>query len=399
MKHRHFSKAIVCVVLCFCTAISSILCLNGTSSVSAADKGQLSQLQQQSQEIENQQKQIDEKLEQARKDIENQEKLKETLEEKITSVEKQIDNLNKTVEEYNKQINRLQSGIDEKEAAIDDDYQKLRQRLRIIYMAGDASNLEIILGAKSFDDFIDKMDLVKCLGEADEKLISGLQDSIADINSDKEKLEKDRQEVNEKKKKLEDNRAELEKLQKECDSVIAALKSSQNTLNEDNKKYEQEKKQLENQITQWFKDYFAANGAEILPSDTSAGTYAWPAPYCDVVTTEFQEGVHRGMDIACNGSAYGLPIVAAQDGTVVNVNRTDNWGSGWGYYLMIDHGGSFATLYAHCSVIVAEVGDTVKKGQVIGYIGNTGRSYGAHLHFECWYNGTRYNPRYALGTA
>ena len=191
MKHRHFSKATVCVVLCFCTAISSIFCLNGTSSVSAADKSQLSQLQQQSQEIENQQKQIDEKLEQARKDIENQEKLKETLEEKITSVEKQIDNLNKTVEEYNKQINRLQSGIYEKEAAIDDDYQKLRQRLRIIYMAGDASNLEIILGAKSFDDFIDKMDLVKCLGEADEKLISGLQDSIADINSDKEKLEKE----------------------------------------------------------------------------------------------------------------------------------------------------------------------------------------------------------------
>lgn len=397
MKHRHFAKTAVCVVLC-CSIFTASVVFSNATNADAADTSRLSQLQQQNQEIEQRQTEIDQKLEQARKDIENQQKLKEALDEKISAVEDKIDNLNQTIEEYNKQINSLQAEVDSKEDEISEDYEKLRQRLRIIYMAGDVSSIEIILGAKSFDDFIDKVNLVKCLGEADEKLITELQESISGINKDKEKLESARQKVNEEKQALEENRTELEKLQQECDDLIQSIQENADSLAEENEKYEQEKKDLENQITNWFKEYFAANGDEIFPSDTAAGTYAWPAPYCNIVTTEFEAGVHRGIDLACNGSAYGLPIVAAQDGTVINVNRTDEWGSGWGYYLMIDHSGSFATLYAHCSVIVADVGETVKKGQVIGYIGNTGRSYGAHLHFECWYNGERYNPKYALGT-
>lgn len=397
MKRRHFQKLTVCVVLCLSIIIFSSAGTFPLNSAIAADTSELNELQRQSQEIEEKQQEIDKKLEEARKDIENQEKLRETLEEKISSVEDKIDNLNKTITEYNNQIDSLQTDIDAKEAQIDDDYDKLKQRLRIIYMAGDVSSIEIILGAKSFDDFIDKVDLVKTLGAADEKLINELQDAISDINKKKTKVEKDRDKVNEQKKVLEKNRTELENLQEECDKLIEDLRASTDELSSNNEKYDNEKKQLEEKITNWFKSYFAANGDQILPSDTSAGSYAWPAPYCDIITTEFGDDGHNGMDIACNGSAYGLPIVAAQDGTVAIVNRTDEWGSGWGYYIMIDHGGSFATLYAHCSIIVAEAGETVKKGQIIGYIGNTGRSYGAHLHFEYWYNGQRYNPRYALG--
>lgn len=384
-------------MLCLTIIISFSLGIFPLNSAIAANKNELNELQQQSQEIEEKQKEIDKKLEEARKNIEDQEKLRETLEEKISAVEDKIDNLNKTISEYNSQIDSLQSDIDNKEAQIDDDYDKLKQRLRIIYMAGDASTIEIILGAKSFDDFIDKINLVKALGAADEELINELQDAISQINKNKSKVEEARDKVNEQKKTLEDNRAELEELQEECDKLIEDLKKNTEDLNSDNEKYEQEKKQLEEEITNWFKDYFKESGDQIFPSDTAAGTYAWPAPYCDIVTTEFGEDGHKGLDIACNGSAYGLPIVAAQDGTVIRVNRTDEWGSGWGYHIMIDHGGSFATLYAHCSVIVTDVGEEVKKGQVIGYIGNTGRSFGAHLHFECWYNGQRYNPRYALG--
>ncbi|MCH5300371.1 MAG: peptidoglycan DD-metalloendopeptidase family protein [Ruminococcus sp.] len=397
MKRRHFQKLTVCVVLCLTIIISSGAGLFPLNSVVAADTSELDELQQQSLEIEEKQNEIDKKLEEARKNIENQEKLRETLEEKISAVEEEIDNLNKTITEYNNQIDSLQADIDKKEAQIDDDYDKLKQRLRIIYMAGDVSSIEIILGAKDFDDFIDKVNLVKSLGAADEKLINELQDAIFEINENKSKAEEARDKVNEQKMGLENSREELEKLQEECDKIIEDLKASTDELNANSEKYEQEKKQLEEEITNWFKEYFVINGDQILPSDTSAGTYAWPAPYCDIVTTEFGDNGHSGIDIACNGSAYGLPIVAAQDGTVNIVNRTDEWGSGWGYYIMIDHGGGFATLYAHCSVIVTDAGKEVKKGQIIGYIGNTGRSFGAHLHFECWYNGERYNPEYALG--
>lgn len=396
MKSKCRNKALLCLGLCFTLLFSSY---GGICRVqaTAADKSRLNQLQQENQEIENKQSDLDKKLEEARKNVEDQQKLKEALQKKIDALEQQIDTLNQTIEAYNGQIADMQAQIQRKEAEISEDYDTLRQRIKIIYMAGDVSAVDLILGAKDFDDFIDKVNLIRCLSESDEKLINALQDAIADINADKEKAEAARKEVDEDKEKLLKSREELTELQEECDALIEKLQADQKDLKEKNESYEAEKKKLESEITDWFKSYFAENGAEILPSDTAAGMYAWPAPSCPVVTTEFDSQTHRGMDLACNGNAYGLPIVAAQDGEVIRVNRTDEWGSGWGYYLMIDHGGSFATLYAHCSVIVADAGDTVKQGQVIGYIGNTGRSYGAHLHFECWYNGSRYNPRYALG--
>ena len=77
---------------------------------------------------------------------------------------------------------------------------------------------------------------------------------------------------------------------------------------------------------------------------------------------------------------------------MIRANRTDTWGSGWGYYVMIDHGDGYATQYAHCDEILVNVGDHVKRGDPIALVGNTGDSYGAHLHFEVWDNGNRIDP-------
>ena len=396
MKHRPMQKPIVCVFLCIALLVSSCVCFSSESF--AADSSQIDSLNRQNEDLEEQQKQIDEKIEQARKDIENQEELKNSIEEKISLVEKEIDNLNLKINEYNDKIDLLQKQIDGKNAEIQKGYQRLKKRLRMIYMAGNASTLEVILGSKSFSDFIDKITLVQCVGKADEKLINSLKESISEIDSNKEEQEKARLAVDNDKTKLEKNREELEKLSAQAQVIIDELKQEQENLQADDEAYKQQQKELEAQITQWYRNYFAENGDEVFSDGTTPGRYAWPAPYCDVVTTEYGVDGHNGIDIACNGSAYGLPIVAAEDGTVAIANRTDEWGSGWGYYIMLNHGDGFGTLYAHCSIIVADAGQQVKKGQVIGYIGNTGRSYGAHLHFECWHNGSRYNPRIDLGT-
>ncbi|MCI5728844.1 MAG: M23 family metallopeptidase [Clostridia bacterium] len=105
--------------------------------------------------------------------------------------------------------------------------------------------------------------------------------------------------------------------------------------------------------------------------------------------------VHRGIDIVGAG-IYGAPIVAAQSGTVITAYTSDTWGYGWGYHVMIGHSDGYATQYAHMSRVVVKKGQYVQKGQVIGYVGNTGDSYGAHLHFELWSNGTRINPSAVL---
>ena len=99
---------------------------------------------------------------------------------------------------------------------------------------------------------------------------------------------------------------------------------------------------------------------------------------------------HSGMDLAV---PTGTPVRAALAGTVTV--STYNAG-GYGYYVMIDHGGGLATLYGHCSKLLASVGDTVEVGDVIALSGSTGRSTGPHLHFEVRINGERTDPRLYL---
>ena len=96
--------------------------------------------------------------------------------------------------------------------------------------------------------------------------------------------------------------------------------------------------------------------------------------------------MHLGIDIA---APDGTPIVAAKSGTVVSAG----WGGGYGNVVVIDHGGGFATAYAHQSKLAVSVGQDVTQGQLIGYVGSTGTSTGNHLHFECRLNGVAQNPR------
>ena len=113
------------------------------------------------------------------------------------------------------------------------------------------------------------------------------------------------------------------------------------------------------------------------------------------VTQDYKAGVHNGIDIVRQG--YQLDyIVAHSDGKIIqaqdglgNMKGTNSYGN----YVKIDHGNGYCTLYAHMQKgISVKNGQYVKKGQVLGYMGNSGNSYGAHLHFEVWKGGTRINP-------
>ena len=146
---------------------------------------------------------------------------------------------------------------------------------------------------------------------------------------------------------------------------------------------------------------FAQGGGELMNPDstrTPTGTLPWPLPVAGTITSQFGHRVdpitgevssHTGTDIAC---AEGTPILAAADGIVTVANGLDSWGGSYGYYIQIDHGGGLETLYAHCSSICVTNGQQVQAGQVIGYVGHTGRATGSHLHFEVRANGNRVNP-------
>ena len=143
---------------------------------------------------------------------------------------------------------------------------------------------------------------------------------------------------------------------------------------------------------------FAQGGGKLMNPDstrTPTGTLQWPLPVAGAITSQFGHRVdpitgevssHTGTDIAC---AEGTPILAAADGIVTVANGLDSWGGSYGYYIQIDHGGGMETLYAHCSSICVTTGQQVQAGQVIGYVGHTGRATGSHLHLEVSVDGNR----------
>ena len=108
-----------------------------------------------------------------------------------------------------------------------------------------------------------------------------------------------------------------------------------------------------------------------------------------MITDTFGGG-HYGLDV---GAPRGTPIVASRSGTVMTANSTDEWGNSWGYHVSIYHDSHYTTLYAHMSEVAVESGQWVNKGEVIGYVGNTGYSFGNHLHFEVYEDGRRVDPQ------
>lgn len=126
----------------------------------------------------------------------------------------------------------------------------------------------------------------------------------------------------------------------------------------------------------------------------ATGRFIWPVPGYHGIYGDYGprgSGWHHGVDIS--GSAIsGKPIIAADGGVVIEANATSEWGAGWGYYVLIDHGNGYRTRYAHCSSVNVSVGQKVAQGQLIGLVGNTGNSYGAHCHFEILVNGSSQNP-------
>ena len=143
---------------------------------------------------------------------------------------------------------------------------------------------------------------------------------------------------------------------------------------------------------------FAQGGGELMSPDstrTPTGTLQWPLPVAGAITSQFGHRVdpitgevssHTGTDIAC---AEGTPILAAADGIVTVANGLDSWGGSYGHYIQIDHGSGLETLYAHCLSICVTTGQQVQAGEVIGYVGHTGRATGSHLHLEVSVDGNR----------
>ena len=400
---KRIFSALLAVMLVFSAVI-----LTSADTISDLEDQQ-AQLQQEAQEY---QEIIDEK----QGEIDKQQEYVDALTAKIATVNDEISVMRAKIDIYNDQIAEKSEKINSLNVQSEENMDLLRQRLRSIYIAGDASTIEIIMGAKDFTDFVDKLQLVESLSDYDAKLIDdiesqldGISDEIADLNEAKSGLEKETKEIEEKQSELNALLSENEELLRnlftekdELGAILDSNEAAQNEVEQQIQAYYDELERLE-QEKQEQESGGSSSGDGSTPI-VGTGDWVWPTPGFYDLSSEWAEDrgySHGGIDIAGPG-IMGAPIVAACSGTVIDVcNYCDhNWGKygscgcggGYGNYVWIDHGNGKATIYAHMTEAVAYVGQEVSTGELIGYVGSTGYSTGPHLHFEARYYGERYNP-------
>lgn len=397
---RKYSKRFLSVMLSVALIFTTIAISNiGSKTVDAATK---SEIQQSINKLEKESAEIEKEIKELQKDINAQQQLKAAIEKKIANAHEQIRVCNNEIAKINEQIAENKAEIEKINSEIEADKLAFKKHLRAIYMSNSGNNIQILLGAENFSEFLQLSQLTASLSARDNQLLEKLTDAIEALNAKQEENNK----LLEEQVKI---KAVIAEKQKELESESAQIQSVINKIDSNQSELEQDQADIEKQIKQYEKTLASMASAGGTSFVYDGGDFLWPVPSSSRITAVFQgndpvhQGKHNGIDI---GASFGSAIVAISDGVVVKANNscTHNWGKsgscgcggGYGNYVTINHGTkdgkTYVVTYGHMTRASVSVGQTVKKGQTIGTVGSTGWSTGAHLHFGIAVNGSWVNP-------
>ncbi|MGA4718591.1 murein hydrolase activator EnvC family protein [Fictibacillus nanhaiensis] len=297
------------------------------------------------------------------------------------------------IKETKEEIDVLKGEIAVVQKRIDKRDALLKERVNSMYESGGAvSYLEVVLGSKDFGDFLDRVLALNMIAEQDRQLLE-------EQKKDKELLEKKMADVEKKLVNLQNAMKELQVLQQQLKAqmdektrLMASLKKEEDSLHAEAHKIENEGALLKSQEDAFRAEQARAAAREKAARESSSSGGSAPSmgpvsgngmiikPAAGRITSGFgnrSSGMHEGIDIAQGGT---VPIYAAADGTVIR----SEYSSSYGNVVYISHsigGQQWTTVYAHMSSRAVS-GGSVSKGQFLGNMGNTGHSFGQHLHFE-----------------
>ncbi|MGM0843819.1 MAG: murein hydrolase activator EnvC family protein [Bacillota bacterium] len=429
-------------------SIAATLTIGGlqTTGTTASAHSSVSDLKNKQEDVkkekENVNQEIDQKSSEINDNISRQDKIQKEIAEidsKIRDTEDRIKEKTAEIAKTNEEIEMLNAEIEELKKKIAERNELLKERARSIQeKGGSASYMDVLLGAESFGDFINRITAVNTIVSADKKIID-------EQKADQASLEKKQAEVVDKLEKLEDAKASLVSLKKDLDSQKGQKNELFKQLEKEQEKLEVEKTQLvahASELEEIEKEIggeiqaeqarlaelarqkeierqkeleaqrkaeaerLAAQQAAQQAAQSSSGSSSnsgstvatpapvqstpvsegrWTRPSAGYISTEFGYDVlngkprfHYGTDIAAGGN---VAVVAAADGYVIK----SHYSASYGNVVYITHsinGKTFTTVYAHLSGSGVSSGTYVEKGQRIGTMGNTGFSFGQHLHFE-----------------
>lgn len=341
---------------------------------------------------------LEQQLESLMQQAEEQQQKTEQIQSRIDTVSEQIRELSDAVSEAEKNYKSVKAELEtiegriavnqtmlaEKEKELRERSVILHRRVRDIYINGQISYVDVLLGAKDFNDFLTRMELLGRVIRQDFILVQRVRNDKLTVELARRELEREWEAQEALTRKAGERRLELNDRKEDKARLL-------------------EKMETDKELSQMAYEEILAASAEIekmirqsryhYPGvTTGVGGMIWPL--AGEITSPFGWRVHpitgdarfhSGLDI---GGDYGLPIQAAAAGQVIYAD----WISGYGYSVILDHGGGISTLYAHNDALAVSEGQMVMQGQVIAYCGSTGNSTGPHCHFEVREGGEPVDP-------
>ena len=394
------------------------------------------------------------KVEEAKKELEKLKGELSSISSSITDTKAYISQLDSKLESYTVQLVNCQGKIDAKQLEINDkiaeinlkedeiteqeeylaqisanrkeQYEAMKLRIQYMYECGEETFLDMIFSADDLSDMLGRAEYINSITDYDRKQLEGLaaiqleiENVLSELEIQKNGLQEERAVLESEQATLLSLKADLENQQNYIDTILAEKERTLSTMegqqNATQVQVDAAKAELEEQERilaavkkAWEEEQKKAqeNGSDAdkeaektLEEIGLNGGFTYPMPGYNYVTSRWGMRIHPiykipllhdGVDVSGAG-IYGKPIVAAYSGTV-SIADSSNATTGYGYYVKIDHGVGVATLYAHCSLLAVKQGQTVQAGQVIGYVGSTGNSTGAHLHFSVFVKGQSVDP-------
>ena len=336
---------------------------------------------------------------------------KDLIDQEISILNEQIRNINTQITSYGVLIADKQEDLDEAEDRLRELSEKNKERIQAMEEEGSMSYWEVLFKANSFSDLLDRLNMIQEIAASDKRRMEELTAAAEQVAQVQEALNDEKLELEATRGELDAIQAEMAQKRAEADELLrqliakgeefqAMIDESEDLQDDLMKEIAQKEKDLKAaEYQEWLATYVPPTtrpSNDTTPSVQAPSSSGWvcPVPYY-TLTSPFGMRIHpisgkwkmhNGVDMA---AAQGTPIYAAKSGKVTVASYQ---AGGAGYYVSINHGDGFSSIYMHMTHYIVSPGQHVTAGQVIGYVGSTGGSTGPHLHFGISYNGTYVNP-------
>ena len=424
MKNRKKWVQIMAGIMAAIMLLSLILSLIPTKVQAASSseiKKQIAELKNQKKELESQMKDVKNQVKENDNEISSMVAQKNAIDQEIFILYQEIENIDQQIAAYALLIADKQDELDNAQAHLDELSEKNKERIRAMEEDGGITYWSVLFKASNFSDLLDRLSMIDEIAAADRRRLQEMHEAAEEVSVAQDALEVEKQELQVVKDEMDAAQAVLDEKRAEADALLTELVAKGFELEEMYEKMEEEETAFLKEIAAKEKEYTEAKRREWIQymstyvtvppatqegsggggttssggGSSSGGSSKWLVPCAyTMVTSRFggrdaptagASTYHEGVDL---GAPEGTPIYASRTGTVT----TASYGSAAGYYVKLNHGDGFSSIYMHMTRYTVRSGQAVSAGQVIGYVGSTGVSTGPHLHFGISYNGSYVNP-------